>query len=73
MRWEGPEEGHSGKTDGVTEAGVIRAAGTSNTIRRPDLNGSRVEGDKGEMEMRGDTAEAPPQLPCLCKGRCLLP
>lgn len=22
LRWEGPEEGHSGKTDGVTEAGV---------------------------------------------------
>ena len=35
---------------------MVRAVGTSNTMRRPDLNGSRVEGDKGEM--RGDTAVA---------------
>lgn len=52
---------------------LVRAVGTSNTMRRPDLNGSRVEGDQGEMEMIGGTAEGPPQLPCLCKGRCLLP
>lgn len=37
---------------------MVRAAGTSNTMRRPDLNGSRVEGDNGEMEMKWDTAEA---------------
>lgn len=42
---------------------MVRAAGTSDTMKRPDLNGSRVEGNEGEMGTRGETAAAARSYP----------